>query len=209
MLGLGGDGVGRGDIVALQTADRFPGKGGAQAGVLAVAFLAAAIARVADQVHDRAVCFVNTAGACLRRDGAAHLVAKRRLKACGQADLLGEACRAAGVKAVERFLTEKERDAKAGLLHSVALDGVGLSGGHAAQLYAAHAAFAEQLVKPVKIDRRSPAVFIDGCEIAGPVLVGLGDLFLGRHPGKQVVNAGLNRLVWILIRIHGDASFVG
>ena len=207
MLGLGGNGVGGGQIIALHALDRLPGKGGAQAGVLAVALLAAAVAGVTDQVHDGGIGLVDAAGPDFLGDGMAHFAAQFRVKAGGQTDLLRIAGGQPGKEAVQGLLAEDKGDAQPGLLHRNALDGVGLGGGHAPQLHAADAGFAQQLDKPVKVDVGDTAVFVQGGKVTGKILVGLGGLFLQRHTGEQVVHPLLDGAGTVLVRIHVCPSF--
>ena len=203
VLGLGSHGVGVGEVPALQAEDRFPGKLGAQVGVLAVGFLPAAIAGVADEVHHRAVGFMDALGPGFGADGAAHLPPQFGVEGGGQADLLGEAGGLAGHQTMEGFLTEEERDAQAGLFHGVALHGVGLGGAHAPQLQAAGTVPAQQGVQAVHVQMGDQAVLVLGGKVAGIVLVGLQDLFPQSHAGEQVVDALFHRQIGVLIGKHG------
>ena len=209
MLGLSGNGVRSGQVVALHAPHHLTGELAAQVGVLTVGFLAAAVTRVADQVHHRAVALVDAHGPGLGGDGVAHLPPQLRVEGGGQADLLGEAGGTVVEQAVQRLLAEQEGDAQTGLFQSVALHLVGQGGGHAAQLHAAHAVALQQCVKPVHIHGGHLAVFILGGEVAGEILVGLHNFFPQRHPAEQVVDALFHGKLGVLIGKHRKHSSQG
>ena len=206
VLRLSGDSVGIGQVFALHPAHHLARELTAQMRVLAVGFLPASIARIADQIHDGAVGFMNALRAALRADGASHFTAERGVKGGGQTDLLREAGRFAGHQAVQRFLAEQKRDTQPRVFQRVPLDGVRLRGVHAAQLDAAHAETVQQLIQTVQVHRGDKAVLVLRGKVAGEVLIRLQDFFPQRHARQQILDALLHRQLGVLIRKHGKST---
>ena len=205
VLRLRGNGIGVFQTLPLHTPHGLAGKLCTQMRVLAVGFLAAAIARVTNQIHDRAVGFVYTAGSRFGGDSVSHFAPKSRVKGGSKTDLLGKAGGVVREQTVQGFFAEQERNPQTGIFDSIALHRVSLYRRHTAKLDTSNAVAVHKLGEALHVHRNDLAVFILRCEIAGKILVGLHNLFFCRHSRQKIVQTLLNRKVRVLVSKHSTA----
>ena len=202
VLRLGSHGVRCRQVCPLHTPYGFARKLSTKMCILAIGFFRTTIPWVTNQVHDRAVCFMNATGPGLCRNGVSHLAPEFRLKACRQTNLLRKTGCVVCHQPVQSFLAKKIWDAKTCVFHGIMLYDIGLGSSHTAQLHTADTIALHQCIKPLHIHGCNLAVFILRCKIAGIILICLQDLFFQSHPAHQVIDALFCRKIRILVWIH-------